>query len=107
MPVRTFVSPTKKRIMPKEARARIKINKKLKEAGWRLLDDEKGKANVQLETHLPFEHSENFEGLEGYTDYSLLDSKGKYIGVLEAKAEDKIHSKAKSRHGVMLKARCP
>ena len=32
----------------KEAKARIKINKLLEEAGWRLLDDEKGKANVLL-----------------------------------------------------------
>ena len=75
--------------MPKEARARIKINKLLEEAGWRLLDCEAGKANVQLETHLPFERSENFEGVEGYADYALLDGKGRYIGVLEAKAEDK------------------
>ena len=35
--------------MSKEAKARIKINKLLEDAGWRLLDDENGKANVELE----------------------------------------------------------
>ena len=33
----------------KEAKARIKINKLLEDAGWRLLDDENGRANVKLE----------------------------------------------------------
>ena len=33
----------------KEAKARIKINKLLEESGWRLLDSEDGRANVQLE----------------------------------------------------------
>ena len=32
-----------------EAKARIKINKLLEEAGWRLIDDENGKSNVDLE----------------------------------------------------------
>jgi hypothetical protein len=32
----------------KEARARIKINKLLEEAGWRLVDSPSGKANVLL-----------------------------------------------------------
>ena len=35
--------------MNKEAKARVKINKLLEDAGWRLLDDENGKANVELE----------------------------------------------------------
>lgn len=33
----------------KEAKARIKINKLLEEAGWRFFDTEKGTANIQLE----------------------------------------------------------
>lgn len=38
--------------MEKEAKARIKINMLLEEAGWRLLDNEHGKANVLLENHI-------------------------------------------------------
>lgn len=33
----------------KEAKARIKINKLLEEAGWRFFDDANGKANVIFE----------------------------------------------------------
>ena len=33
----------------KEARARIKINKLLEDAGWRFFDDATGKANIVLE----------------------------------------------------------
>jgi len=33
----------------KEAKARIKINKLLEEAGWRFLDGANGKANIVLE----------------------------------------------------------
>ena len=33
----------------KEAKARIKINKLLEEAGWRFFDDENGSANIQVE----------------------------------------------------------
>ena len=36
----------------KEAKARIKINKLLEEAGWRFFDDEKGSANIQLEPNV-------------------------------------------------------
>ena len=38
--------------MPKEAHARIKINKLLEEAGWRFFDDENGKANIVLENNI-------------------------------------------------------
>jgi len=34
--------------MPKEAQARIKINKLLEEAGWRFFDSNEGKANIVL-----------------------------------------------------------
>ncbi|MCL5611675.1 MAG: hypothetical protein M1485_03850 [Chloroflexi bacterium] len=37
--------------MNKEAKARIKINKLLEEAGWRFFDSEDGPANIQLELH--------------------------------------------------------
>jgi len=35
--------------MPKEAKARIRINKLLEAAGWRFFDTPEGKANVLLE----------------------------------------------------------
>ena len=38
--------------MSKEAKARIKINKLLEEAGWRFFDDEKGPANILLENYV-------------------------------------------------------
>ena len=34
----------------KEAKARIKINKLLEEAGWRFFDDKDGKATIKLES---------------------------------------------------------
>ena len=36
----------------KEAKARIKINNLLKEAGWRFFDNEEGPANIQLEANI-------------------------------------------------------
>ena len=53
--------------MNKEALARIKINKLLEEAGWRFLDNENGKANIQLEPNVKIKQEdidalgENFE----------------------------------------------
>ncbi|MEY2764134.1 MAG: hypothetical protein RLZZ205_558 [Bacteroidota bacterium] len=38
-----------------EAKARIKINKLLEEAGWRFFDDENGPANILLENHVKYE----------------------------------------------------
>jgi type I restriction enzyme R subunit len=79
----------------KEAKARIKINKLLEEAGWRLLDDEQGKANVLLENHVKLtkaivdEFGENFEKTsKGFVDFLLLDNRGYPFAVLEAKSED-------------------
>jgi len=37
--------------MQKEAKARIKINELLKNAGWRFFDDKNGKANIVLENN--------------------------------------------------------
>ena len=36
----------------KEAKARIKINKLLEQAGWRFFDNEKGQANISLEPNV-------------------------------------------------------
>ncbi len=77
-----------------EAKARIKINKLLEEAGWRFFDDENGSVNILLEDNVKltktvtdalgndFEQTKN-----GYTDYSLLGLSGQNVAVLEAKAE--------------------
>ncbi|BBB33010.1 type I restriction enzyme R subunit [Thermotomaculum hydrothermale] len=80
----------------KEAKARIKINKLLEEAGWRFFDTEEGKANVLLENNVKMteqklnEFGENFEHTSnGFVDFLLLDEKGFPLVVLEAKAEDK------------------
>ena len=78
--------------MPTEARARIKINNLLSEAGWRLIDSTAGKANVKLEATMrmdelgvDFEHSPK----KGAADYILLDGNRFPVCVLEAKAENK------------------
>lgn len=80
----------------KEARARIKINKLLEEAGWRFLDHADGKANVVLENNVKIslqaldELGENYEKTgNGFVDFVLLNEKGFPLIVLEAKAEDK------------------
>ena len=38
--------------MEKEAKARIRINGLLENARWRFFDDEKGPANIALETNV-------------------------------------------------------
>jgi len=80
----------------KEAKARIKINKLLEEAGWRFFDTEEGKANILLENNVKItekkldEFGEDFEHTKnGFIDFLLLDDKGFPIVVLEAKAENK------------------
>jgi type I restriction enzyme R subunit len=77
-----------------EAKARIKINQLLVEAGWRFLDDDKGPANILLENrtkvteHHLDEWGEDFEKTKnGYLDFLLLDEKNFPLVVLEAKAE--------------------
>ncbi len=42
----------------KEAKARIKINKLLEEAGWRFLDDKNGPANIQVEPNIKMTKSQ-------------------------------------------------
>ena len=79
-----------------EAKARIKINKLLEQTGWRLLDDNKGKANVVLEGNIKLtekildEYGDDFEKTQnGKADYLLFNSSNKVIAVLEAKSEKK------------------
>src|SRR5437868_5525996 len=78
----------------KEAKARIKINKLLEEAGWRFFDDDKGNANILLEQNVKLTKSlldelgNDFEKTKnGFTDYSLIGADGRVIAVVEAKAE--------------------
>lgn len=81
--------------MSKEAKARIKINKLLEEAGWRFFDNDEGNANIVLENKAKLtqmeldEFGEDFEKTSnGFIDYLLLDNKGFPFIVLEAKKED-------------------
>jgi len=80
----------------KEATARIKINRLLEEAGWRILPGKGQPANIRLEPSVALAPDdmdglgENFEKTtKGFVDFLLLDSKGFPLLVLEAKAEDK------------------
>ena len=80
--------------MSKEAKARIKINKLLEEAGWRFFDDEKGPANILLENYIKITQTvidawgNDYEKTEsGSLDFLLLDSNNKPFCVLEAKKE--------------------
>jgi type I restriction enzyme, R subunit len=81
---------------PKEAKARIKINKLLEEAGWRFFDVNGDRANILLENNVKLtetilnEFGEDFENTKnGFLDFLLLDKQGFPFIVLEAKAEDK------------------
>jgi type I restriction enzyme R subunit len=82
--------------MPKEAQARIKINKLLEEAGWRFFDSVDGKANIVLEPSVKITKrnlsnlGDDFANVKtGFIDFLLLDEKGFPFIVLEAKAENK------------------
>src|SRR5687767_6638126 len=81
-------------LMSKEARARIRINRLLEEAGWRFFDDENGSANVLLENHVKITQNEidawgdDYEKTKsGSLDFLLVDSNNKPFCVLEAKKE--------------------
>jgi len=78
-----------------EAKARIKINRLLEEAGWRFFDDNGLPANIILESNTKITKQQldafgdNFEqATNGFIDYLLLDSKGFPFIVLEAKKEE-------------------
>jgi len=82
--------------MAKEAKARIKINKILEEAGWRFFDTKEGTSNITLEGSVKItkntldEFGENFEKTaKGYVDFLLLDENKFPLIVLEAKREEK------------------
>ncbi len=90
----------------KEAKARIKINKLLEEAGWRFFDNENGHANIELENNVKItkthfdEFGEDFEKTaNGFIDFLLLDADGFPLVVLEAKKESKnpLDGKEKAR----------
>lgn len=74
----------------KEASARIKINQLLEKSGWRLVDNEAGKRNVDLEADVDITQvGNNFELIaKGFVDYVLLDDRGFPVCVLEAKREN-------------------
>ncbi|MCV6637694.1 DEAD/DEAH box helicase family protein [Candidatus Albibeggiatoa sp. nov. NOAA] len=69
-----------------EATIRIKINKLLEAAGWRLLDDKNGQANIKVESNVKLPSSDKMKN--GFIDYLLLDENGFPLAVLEAKALD-------------------
>lgn len=80
----------------KEAKARIKINRLLEEAGWRFFDNSRGRANVVLEPNVKLTQTavdalgNDFEAsVNGFIDFLLLDGDGYPLVVLEAKSEDK------------------
>lgn len=80
----------------KEAKARIKINKLLEEAGWRFFDEDGKPANIQVEPNVKIskkqvdDMGENFDKVKnGFIDFLLLDDNGHPFIVLEAKSEDK------------------
>ena len=78
-----------------EAKARIKINKLLEEAGWRFFDEGNKPANIVLEPSIKIvqhqldEFGDDYEKTsKGYIDYLLLDEKSFPFIVLEAKKEE-------------------
>ena len=93
--------------MTKEAKARIKINKLLEEAGWRFEDDNNIKANIRLEANVKFQdggddfdNSQTHDGRRGAIDFLLLDKDGSPLVVVEAKQEsiDPLSAKDQARN---------
>ncbi|WP_295443159.1 DEAD/DEAH box helicase family protein [uncultured Thiodictyon sp.] len=89
---------------PKEATARIKINKLLEAAGWRFFAEGGRPANIRLEPCVTIKASDldalgdNFEkATKGFIDFLLLNPLGFPLIVLEAKAEDKNPLSAKEQ----------
>src|SRR6266568_7241440 len=82
--------------MQKEAKARIKINTLLQEAGWRFFDTNDGRANIVLENRVKITQRDidalgsDFEKTKnGFIDFLLLDESRFPLVVLEAKSEEK------------------
>jgi type I restriction enzyme, R subunit len=91
----------------KEAKARIKINKLLEEAGWRFEDSDNTKANIKLEANVKFqdgdddfENSQTHDGRRGAIDFLLLDKDNRPLVVVEAKKEsiDPLSAKEQARN---------
>ncbi len=90
----------------KEAKARIKINKLLEDAGWRFFDSDKDKSNIVLEHRTKkakFDNSKLGEDLEnapdGFIDYLLVNDQNRPIALVEAKREniDPLDAKQQAR----------
>jgi type I restriction enzyme R subunit len=86
----------------KEAKARIKINKLLEDAGWSFEDDGKIKANIQLESAVKLSDlGDDFENASnGFIDFLLLDKDNRPLVVVEAKREsiDPLSAKEQARN---------
>jgi type I restriction enzyme R subunit len=63
--------------MQKEASARIKINKLLEQADWRLIGDDRGPANVVLENYVKMTKSS-------------LDACKRFMGISEGKIKSRL-----------------
>jgi type I restriction enzyme R subunit len=79
---------------PKEAQARIKINKKLELSGWRFFEDDNKPASIICEhriTKKKYKQDElgnDFEKIEnGFVDYLLLNTDKRPVALVEAKRE--------------------
>ena len=92
--------------MSKEAKARIKINNLLTEAGWSFFDSDTNKTNILLEHRTKkakFDNSKLGEDLEnapdGFIDYLLLNELSRPIALVEAKREniDPLNAKEQAR----------
>src|ERR1035437_1351673 len=92
--------------MQKEAKARIKINKLLEEAGWRFFPSEAGKENISLEHRTKkgkFTNDKLGNDLEGapdgFIDYLLLNEQNRPVALVEAKREsiDPLNAKEQTR----------
>jgi type I restriction enzyme R subunit len=91
----------------KEAKARIKINKLLEEAGWRFFGDKNGKANIVLEggisiteEYMADEFGDDFQKTKkGFIDYLLVGDDGFPAALIEAKRESihPLHAKEQAR----------
>ena len=74
----------------KEAHSRLLIDKLLERSGWRLTDDDSGKANVRVEDYLTE---------SGFADYTLLGQNKRPLAVIEAKKRtiDPLDAKEQAR----------
>jgi type I restriction enzyme, R subunit len=90
----------------KEAKARIKINNLLEEAGWRFFDNDQGISNIDLEHRTIKGKYDNLKlgddldnAPNGFIDYLLLNNEKRAIALVEAKREsiDPLDAKEQAR----------